>query len=318
MPFAANVLNVMIASPGDVEQERTIVSEELHAWNDVNASSRRLVLRPVKWETHSTPEIGEHAQTIINRDILNDADIVIAIFWTRIGTPTEDYESGTVEEIKLHAAAHKIAKVYFSSVPVLPESLNNDQYEQVKAFKSWCQSHGLYAGYRSLDQFRRDVRRHLELELNKPKYQALLLAEPFEGEKSEAVSRDALRLLTAAASHDGSVMYSELFEGTSLRAGTEEMMDGTPRSVAKWTAILNDLLEREALERESDSVYQVTSYGYELVDKAAETPKKSAFDEAQLESVRSRTAALQYFERDLLRFLVINGDSRETRFTGQR
>lgn len=96
MPFQANVLRVMIASPGDVDLERTIVTQELHGWNDVNASTRQLVLLPVKWETHSTPEYGAHPQTIINRQLLEDADILIAIFGTRIGTPTVEHVSGTV------------------------------------------------------------------------------------------------------------------------------------------------------------------------------------------------------------------------------
>lgn len=100
MSFQANVLRVMIASPGDVAEERKAVTEEIHRWNDANAAVRRLVLLPVKWETHTTPQQGDSPQAIINRQLLDDADIVVAIFGTRIGTPTEEYVSGTVEEVK--------------------------------------------------------------------------------------------------------------------------------------------------------------------------------------------------------------------------
>ena len=41
MPFSANVLRVMIASPGDVAMERAIATEEILGWNDVNASTFR-------------------------------------------------------------------------------------------------------------------------------------------------------------------------------------------------------------------------------------------------------------------------------------
>jgi hypothetical protein len=325
MSFEARVLNIMIASPGDVDQERSIVTEELYSWNDVNASSRRMILLPLKWETRSTPEYGAHPQTILNRQLLAESDILVAIFGTRIGTPTAEHVSGTVEEVKRHVTAKKPAKIYFSDVPVSPSSINREQYDLVQAFKLWCQDKALYAGYKTVKRFRTDFRRHLYLELNDAKYSNPQTSKPvmresrashsgvlqMDGSKKDgAVGDDALRLLVAASNDDGTVMYSETLSGTSLRAGKEQLMDGTPRSTAKWKAILKGLVDREAVEGLSDSLYQLTDYGYELVDKATEAPQKSAFDEAQLESVRSRTAALQYFERDFLRFLVINGDSR--------
>jgi hypothetical protein len=58
MSFRATVLKVMIASPGDVADERRIVTEAIHRWNDANAHARQLVLLPIKWETHSTPQLG--------------------------------------------------------------------------------------------------------------------------------------------------------------------------------------------------------------------------------------------------------------------
>jgi hypothetical protein len=117
MSFRANVLKVMIASPGDISEERRVVTEEIYRWNFANASARHLVLLPIKWETHSTPQMGSSPQTIINRQILDDADIVIGIFGTRIGTPTEKHVSGTVEEIKEHVAAGKTAKEPLKNFP---------------------------------------------------------------------------------------------------------------------------------------------------------------------------------------------------------
>ena len=114
--FPANVLRVMIASPGDVKEEREIVTKEVYRWNDAHALSRKLVLQPVKWETHSTPQLGVPPQDVPDQ-ILYDADILIGIFGTRVGTRTEKYISGTVEEIKRHVTAGKTAKVYFSDVP---------------------------------------------------------------------------------------------------------------------------------------------------------------------------------------------------------
>jgi hypothetical protein len=101
-------------------------------------SSRRIVLLPVGWETHSAPILGDRPQEIINSQILRDSDLLIAVFWTRIGTPTGKAVSGTVEEIDKHIHDGKPALIYFSSTPVRPESVDEEQYKMLKEFKEEC------------------------------------------------------------------------------------------------------------------------------------------------------------------------------------
>jgi hypothetical protein len=173
MSFQANVLKVMIASPDDVEEERKIVTGAIYRWNDTNALARQLVLLPMKWETHSTPQLGVPAHTVINRQRLDDADIVIGIFGTPTGTPTEEYVGGTVEEIKKHVAAGKAAKIYFSDAPISQKRVDQNQYSLVQKFREELNSSGLYAIYESIQQFRDSFEHHLALELNHPRYRWL-------------------------------------------------------------------------------------------------------------------------------------------------
>ena len=98
--YDAKVYNVMIASPGDVVDEPGIARAVVHEWNVINAESQARVLMPTGWDTHSSPEMGDRAQGIINKQVLKNADLLIAVFWTRIGSPTGKAESGTVEEIE--------------------------------------------------------------------------------------------------------------------------------------------------------------------------------------------------------------------------
>jgi hypothetical protein len=269
MSFEANVLRVMIASPGDVAEERRVVTEEIHRWNDANAFARRLVLLPVKWETHSTPQMGDDPQTIIDRQLLEEADIVVGIFGTRIGTPTEKYVSGTVEEIKKHVAAGKTAKIYFSDVPVAPSSLDPTQYASLKQFREECQSTGLYATFSSVQQFRTDFSHHLDLELNQLRYRWLQVQVQPTYQSTTDLDPDALRLIKAAASSDdGMVISQETMGGDGLRAGGEEFVDGTTRSAAKWRGIVGDLVRRGILENLSKGVYRLSAVGYEITDKA--------------------------------------------------
>jgi hypothetical protein len=55
MAQQVSMVKVMIASPGDVPQERHLVKAVIDEWNAVHASDRGVVLHAVAWETHSSP-----------------------------------------------------------------------------------------------------------------------------------------------------------------------------------------------------------------------------------------------------------------------
>lgn len=102
MPYIATVLKVMIASPSDVRQERQAAHALIHEWNAIHSQSRGQVLLPLAWENNSAPALGSRPQDVINRQLTKDSDLRVAMFWTRLGTPTGVAASGTVEEIEEH------------------------------------------------------------------------------------------------------------------------------------------------------------------------------------------------------------------------
>lgn len=102
MAYTATVIPVMIASPGDVAEERQVIREMIHEWNDINSARSKVMLTPIGWETHTSPELGVRPQELINQRLLVDCDLLIGVFWTRLGSPTGNEASGTVEEIHRH------------------------------------------------------------------------------------------------------------------------------------------------------------------------------------------------------------------------
>jgi hypothetical protein len=70
----------MIASPGDVAQARRIIRDVVDEWNAVNAEDREIILMPLGWETHASPQMGDRPQGIINGQLLKDTDLLIAFF----------------------------------------------------------------------------------------------------------------------------------------------------------------------------------------------------------------------------------------------
>jgi hypothetical protein len=88
--YDAKVIEIIIASPSDVSEERRIVREVIAEWNALNASERSLVLLPIGWETHSSPELAGRPQQIINDRLLKRAANLMksgaALTRTRIGS----------------------------------------------------------------------------------------------------------------------------------------------------------------------------------------------------------------------------------------
>ncbi len=277
MAYAATVIPVMIASPGDVEEERRIVRQVLHEWNDINCSSARVALIPVGWETNLSPELGSRPQEIINRRLVHDCDLLVGVFWTRAGTPTGTEPSGTIEEIKEHYGNGKPTMLYFSSKPVSPDSIDADQYETVREFKSWCKSQGLIHEYNDENEFREAFRKHLSITLQQNEYlqEVIEATNHIDGNSSQSrmiglpLSDDARELLSAAAEDDsGEILAIEVLDGFSIQAGRKSYGGGHGRESAKWRGALEELvLAGFAADRgNKGQVYALTREGWEAAD----------------------------------------------------
>src|SRR6266852_236273 len=120
MSFKSETYRVLIASPSDLAEERRAATEAVNEWNAPHAAAESVVLLPVKWETHATPQSGVRPQDAINRQLVRDCDILVGMFSTKIGTSTGVAESGTVEEIDQFVSVGKPALLYFSNRPIDP------------------------------------------------------------------------------------------------------------------------------------------------------------------------------------------------------
>jgi hypothetical protein len=158
MPFPAHVVQVLVASPGDVAEERAALRQAMWEWNDEHAAALGVVLLPVGWETHSRPELGDHPQHLIDRQLAESADVLIGVFWTRLGTPTPDAASGTVHEIESFAEAGKPVLLYFSYRPAVPTSMDLDQLGAVQEFRKTAEGWGLIGRFDDVDSLVRQAR----------------------------------------------------------------------------------------------------------------------------------------------------------------
>jgi hypothetical protein len=274
VPYNTTTYNILIASPGDVAAERGIVRDVVYEWNAIQSFHRSTVLLPIGWETHASPEMGAHPQEIINQQIVDRCDLLVGIFWTRLGTPTPTHPSGTVEEIKTIIAAGKPAMLYFSSQPVALDSVDTHEYARLKDFRESCKGRGLYEPYESLGDFRTKLYRHLQLKVNS--HQAFSLGQGLE-QTGGAASRLNVPILTVeskvilktAAESDGRIMLVRYIGGTDLQvAGSNLIANQDRREVAKWEDALDQLLKKDLVvaRGRKGEFFEITELGYRIAD----------------------------------------------------
>lgn len=286
MPFIANVVKVMIASPGDVAEERQAIRDLVSEWNYIHAEDRGLVLMPVGWETHSTPTMGDRPQAIINKQVLQNCDLLVVVFWTRLGSPTGQAASGTVEEIEEHLKAGKPAMLYFSSALVRLDSVNDKQYKALTAFKDECYKRGLVETYESLTDFKDKFSRQLAQTIIRD-FAALQTTEGNDALPSspsghpqplvrDLLTDDAKELLLAATTTDGHIMQVRYMGGTDVQAGGKNFItQQTPREVARWRSALQELITHDLIEDRGykGEVFEVTYRGHQVAEEIAEVRK---------------------------------------------
>lgn len=268
----------MIASPGDVQEERDAIRRMLIDWNDLNSASQKVVLLPAGWETHSSPDLSGRAQDLINDRILDKCDLLVGVFWTRLGTPTGEHVSGTVEEIERHVNAGRPAMIYFSTRPVVPGSYDEDQFSGVVEFKKWCQSKGITNDFESLDDFRTKFSRQLQIILRDNVHLNSLTnkKEPISSidsaqYKTVRISDLALdMLMNAVQDKHGMISIGRFIGGSSFQAGAKSYdVSNGQREIARHQAAVEELegyglIEAVGYKRE---LFRVTNEGYEAIER---------------------------------------------------
>lgn len=170
MSYNVRAFKVFIASPGDVSREREIVRSVIERWNSVNSESTKIILVPIGWETNAAPEMGRTAQDYINMDILDSCDVVIGIFWTRVGTPTRNHVGGSIEEVLRPSENRRLTMLYFSNKLIQPDCINTKQYKQLIDFKEKVKKCSLYSEFSDERDLSEKLYQHIQVKINEGKF----------------------------------------------------------------------------------------------------------------------------------------------------
>lgn len=269
----------MIASPGDVAEERNIAKNTMHKFNEMYSYTHQVVVLPITWETHSRPAVGEHPQTILNEQLLTQSDLLVGIFGSKLGTPTREFLSGTLEEIEKHIENGGQAMIYFSNASI-PRDADLDQVKKLQEFQKKIYSDqsnfpALVATFDDAEDFQEKFNTHLfRTIIESGKFfdkDLQISAEEFQQniEESKITLSEEAEFLIQKGSASGEIMRLRVMEGTIIQAGGEVINHiGNKRDEAKWESALEELIDFNFLRdpKGKGEIYRLTKDGFDYAD----------------------------------------------------
>ena len=163
MPNNIIVYDWLISCPADVAEYVDMLEKEVLHFNNFFGRSNNIIVRTRHWSKDSYSEFGNPPQELLNKQIVDSSDLALGVFWTRFGTPTENYGSGTEEEIERMLAMGKQVFLYFLDKPVCPSQINQEQYKKIQTFMNKHKNEGIFFSVPDEKTLANKFRENLEL-----------------------------------------------------------------------------------------------------------------------------------------------------------
>lgn len=170
MPTRKTIFRILLSSPSDLPAERKIVENIVNEINETHKSSH-YGLDLICWENDVSPEIIlDSGQKIIDKVFAYDeSDLLIGMFYKKVGTPVLGSASGTIHEIDSAIQSYKEHSIpsimlYFKKVSVkLGETSREqrDEYAQVESKRKEYMKLGIVQQFGSTKEFEKLCRKHI-------------------------------------------------------------------------------------------------------------------------------------------------------------
>ena len=144
MSKSITVYDLLISCPSDVSEYIELLEREILHFNNFYGRSHDIIVRSRHWSKDSYAELGRFPQNLLNVQLVDSSDLILAVFWTRFGTPTENYGSGTEEEIERMLLMGKQVFLFFLDKPISPSEIEQEQYRKLQKFKERHKKQGIF------------------------------------------------------------------------------------------------------------------------------------------------------------------------------
>lgn len=163
MAQSVTLYNLLISCPSDVKTEVDLIESAVEEFNELYAEPLGITIRTRHWSKSSYAQSGGKPQALLNEQFVNKCDAAVAIFWTRFGYPTDEYGSGTEEEIEIMLQSGKQVFMYFSDKPIRQSEMKEEGYKKIQAFRDKYKDRGVYFTYSSDEEFKKMFFAHLSM-----------------------------------------------------------------------------------------------------------------------------------------------------------
>lgn len=303
MAKSHTILEVFVASPGDVADERQILEDVVSEFNITWGDKHQVRLELLKWETHSRPGFGQDGQDVVNNQIGDTYDIFLGIMWGRFGSPTKHAESGTEEEFNRAYSRLKEAPgsvqimFYFKDAGIPPSKINAEQFVKVQAFKKRIADEygGLYYLFETTDDFQTKARTHLSkvvqdwLDSNSTTNESRSVTEVTLNDTN---SHNPLANLAELENEDSEDGLIELIERAS------DAMSEVVRVIEKMTNATNDLGEK--FQQRTDEMNKLTANGAKPNMNASKRVSNNAANDLEVFVQRMSVEIPEFYKQNSL------------------
>ena len=161
-------LELFVASPGDVSSERQAVTRVVAELERTIGSVLEINIRPFLWEHDLGPgvDLGGPQAIVDAHSNLARCNILVGVFWNRLGTRTQDGKTGTEHEFwsaferwKREGSPHIM--LYFSKKRLEPEAAILEEGRVVTDFRTSLPREVFSWRYKSPQHFENLFREHL-------------------------------------------------------------------------------------------------------------------------------------------------------------
>jgi hypothetical protein len=156
--------DIVISCPSDMTEERATVQRAVDDVNERNANYRGLHFDVKYWDKDVLFCSGD-PQIIINNTLIQNADLIVALFGKKLGTPTERAKSGTIEEIEMMIKEGKQVFVCFDERDVVINGTTSDaEIEDLIKVRDFKKNYkGLYIEFKSREDLIERLKNQLRL-----------------------------------------------------------------------------------------------------------------------------------------------------------
>lgn len=237
--ITGSIYNIMIGGPSDVTDIAKRAIHLIHNWNIIHSNDKCIALVPHHWTSSSYPSMNDNAQNVLNYQLVDKSDALIAIFGCRLGTPTTEHISGTVEEIEEHRKAGKPVMVFFANS--IPSDCDLQQLQKLKEFQNSIT--GLYDTFDNAEDFEKKFISKLELfTQNELAKQTEAIDAKEQPKMTVSFSAEEVDIMKkwCESSIDRCCQYALIGGKHYFRFGIVQISTESPKETAKF----NDFLKR--------------------------------------------------------------------------